>query len=209
MNRLAKGLVLGLFVVSVAALAYADGVDVTTTGTIPVTAKVSNVLNFSWELYDLTGYTAFSWAAPNNNNSMPFGTLAQGGSGDSYSASWYSLILYTAANKPYNVQQTSVSLSDGAGHDLDDAFVVTPDYQTGDLWDGLHPQGSKDTDALGTASLVEDANILYAGNEGKGRIIRFYYAIPETSTISNFVPVPPSQAPGDYSGSVTVSIVLQ
>lgn len=210
MSRLIKWVVLGLLLSPVAGLVYADGTNVATTGVIPVTANVGGNLCFSWELYDMTGYDDFSWSAPKGFNTMEFGSLEEDpASNDYFSPSWFTLILYTFANVSYNIQQASVGLSDGAGHDLDNSFTVKPDYKTTDKWDGIYEQGSKGTDVVGAESLVDNANILYAGNEGKGRIIRFYYAIPVSSTASGFTPVPDDQAPGDYTGSVTISIVAQ
>lgn len=208
MDKIIKCLAASLIAILGAGLAYADGTGVVTTGVIPVTASVGGNLSFAWELYDQTGNQNFSWSAPKGKSSLNFGALQKTATGGVYySPKWYALVLYTSANSPYNIQQGYTSLS-GTGGNLDKSFVVTPDYQTSDMWDGKYAQGSKGNDILSSASLVKNT-ILYAGNAGQSRIIRVYYAIPQSSSVSGFSPVTASQPQGDYYGSVTVTIVAQ
>ncbi|MFH1246003.1 MAG: hypothetical protein V1662_05905 [Candidatus Omnitrophota bacterium] len=212
MNKVVGCLTVGLIAVWAAGLAYAGGTGVVTTGPLAVTASVGGNLSFSWELYDESGQQSFSWSAQ-PASSLNFGALEKSATGNNYySPKWYALILYTTANSPYNIQQGYSSLSSGGNH-LNNSFIVTPDYQAADMWDGKYAQGSKGNDIMASPSLVKNANILYAGNAGQGRILRFYYAIPQSApagtTISGFTPVTSSQPQGNYYGSVTVSIVAQ
>lgn len=212
MNRIVKYLAVSVIAVCGAGLAYAGGTNVVTTSVIPVTASVGGNLSFSWELYDQGGNQNFSWSAP-TVNSLDFGALKKTSTGNVYySPKWYALVLYTSANSPYNIQQSYASLSSTGGAKLDNSFVVSPDYQENDKWKdeyGEYPQGGKGKDMVSSASLVKNASILYAGNEGKSRIVRAYYAIPQSNTASGFTPVTASQPQGNYYGSVTVSIVAQ
>lgn len=213
MNRIVKYLAVSVIAVCGAGLAYAGGTNVVTTSVIPVTASVGGNLSFSWELYDQGGNQNFSWSAP-TVNSLDFGALKKTSTGNVYySPKWYALVLYTSANSPYNIQQSYASLSSTGGAKLDNSFVVSPDYQSEDKWDGKYAQGSKGNDIVSSPSLVKNANILYAGNAGQSRILRVYYSIPQSAptgtTITGFTPVTASQPQGNYYGSVTVSIVAQ
>lgn len=212
MDRIVKCLAVSLIAVCGAGLAYAGGTNVVTTGVIPVIASVGGNLSFSWELYDQSGNQNFSWSAP-QASSLDFGALKKTSTGNIYySSKWYALVLYTSANSPYNIQQSYASLSSTGGAKLDNSFVVSPDYQENDKWKDAHgeyPQGGKGKDIVSSASLVKNANILYAGNAGQSRILRVYYAIPQSNTASGFTPVTASQPQGNYYGSVTVSIVAQ
>jgi hypothetical protein len=182
---------------------------------INVDASVSSTLDFTWNMHRLLGEED-PWAGDPDRTAMSFGKLQELDPyeypGRLFTDIWYCVFLWTTATTPYHIKQTSTSLATHDGqHNLDDSFVVIPDYNVNDKWDGIYPQGSMGTDQLGPATLVKDADILYYGNEGQGRIIRLYYSIPAEPkvAVSDWKYIPTNHATGDYEGTVTITITAQ
>jgi len=182
---------------------------------INVDASVSSTLDFTWNMHRLLGEED-PWSGDPDRTTMNFQQLSELDPytypGRMFTDIWYCVFLWTTATTPYHIKQTSTSLMthDGANN-LDNSFVVIPDYNANDKWDGIYPQGSMGTDQLGAASLVENANILYYGNQGMGHIIRLYYSIPAQPkvAVSGWQYITTSQATGNYEGTVTITITAQ
>lgn len=191
--------------------AYADG----TTATINIGAQVADCLDFTWNMHRLLG-DEDPLAGDPDQYAMDFQNISELDPatypGRMFTDIWYALFLWVTADEPYHIKQTTQSLMTQDGqYNLDKHFVVIPAYSADDAWDGQYPQGAIGNDALGPASLVKNADILYYGNEGKSRIVRLYYSIPAEPKVNvpGWEPIPTSQFSGDYHSTVTITITPQ
>lgn len=180
---------------------------------VPVGASVPDTLDFIWDMHQLLGAEDPAGGTP-DQTVMDFMGVAEvdpvGHPGVMFTDLWYSIFLWITASKPYHIKQTSQSLMTTDGqHNLDNSFVVTPDYNANDKWSGGDAQGPIGSDVLGSPSLVKNANILYYGNNGVSHILRLYYTIPAQSGVSGWQPIPASQTPGQYQGTITITITPQ
>jgi hypothetical protein len=198
---------------------YAQGTG-TQTVNVSVNASVADCMDFSWNMYQLLG-DQDPWAGQPNQTVMDFANIYELDPRNHprvmFTDIWYCVFLWVAANKPYHIKQEVPQpnlynrTTNNPAHNLDDSFIVVPDYNADDKWEGLWPQGPIGKDKLGSPSLVKNANILYYGNDGKSHILRFYYSIPAQPkvSISGFKPIPTSQPAGEYKGTVTITITPQ
>jgi hypothetical protein len=188
-----------------------------TKANITINAEVSDTLSFTWNMHRLLG-PEDPTGGDIDQTAMSFGRLQELDPleypGRLFTDIWYCLFLYTSATQSYFIKQTSTSLMTLDGlNNLDKSFVVIPDYNAGEKWDGLYAQGALDAgEACGAPSLAANkctGITLFSGT--KSHIIRLYYSIPAqpTETVTGWEPISTSQPIGDYQGTVTITIVPQ
>lgn len=183
------------------------------TANISVNASVADTLDFTWNIHRLVGEES-PWAGKPDQAEINFEGIGEldplKHQRVMFSDLWYCMFLWVTANKPYHIKQTAQSLMTADGkHNLDNSFIVTPDYNENDKWNGVIRQGPIGKDKLGSPCLVKNADILYYGNDGKSHIIRLYYAIPAKSAITGWKPILNSQFNGKYQSSITITITPQ
>ncbi len=188
-----------------------------TQANITINASVSDTLDFTWNMHRLLG-PEDPTGGDLGQTSMNFLRLEEldpiAYPGRLFTDVWFCVFLYTSATQPYQIKQDSTPLMTLDGlHNLNNSFVVVPDYNSGDKWDGLYAQGALATgESLGSASRVykqESPGTITLFTGTKSHIIRLYYSIPGEPTVSvpGWQPISTSQSTGDYQGTVTISIV--
>ena len=188
-----------------------------TQANITINAGVLDTLDFTWNMHRLLG-PEDPTAGDLNQTVMDFKKLSEldplAYPGRIFTDIWFCVFLYTSATQPYQIKQDSTPLMTLDGlHNLNNNFVVVPDYNSGDKWDGLYPQGSLGTgEQVGGPSRVyrqEAPGTITLFTGTKSHIVRLYYSIPgqPTVTVPGWQSIPTSQSTGTYQGTVTISIV--
>lgn len=169
------------------------------------------------------------WTNSTEVPAMNFGTLehllADGSdAGLWYSKSGFCVVIFTQPfSHPYDVRSTSTGLVSGAESLPAGSFGLTPVYSEDDEWCYGSPQvcvaqGPMPTGAtLGDAgSAVATDKLVYSSEPGEGtaRIIQAYYGLPPYKADGSdphpgFEPIPLTQAPGTYTGTVTITIAVK
>jgi hypothetical protein len=166
------------------------------------------------------------WTGSTEVSSMDFGTLVSSISGGGSSGLWYStagfcVVIFTQPyGKPYEVkstcnglvgQTTAATLPAGS-------FGLTPVYSADDEWQwdgGSAAQGPMPAGAsLGSAGpAIATDKLIYSSESGTAtaRILQAYYGLPPykadgTAPHPGFEPIPLTQAPDTYTGTVTITI---
>jgi hypothetical protein len=142
-----------------------------------------------------------------------------------YSPAGYCVVLFAQSfGKPYDIWSSCSGISNSGGVFLNSgSFGLTPAYSPKDKWvyPG-NPQGSEQGDLPGfgatpgpAGSAVGD-KLIYTSesNVGTARILQAYYGLPPYATggadpFPGYVPIPLTQAPGKYTGQVTITISLK
>lgn len=151
---------------------------------------------------------------------MNFGNLTHnipgyGEAGAWYSPKYYCVIIFTSSyGERYQLTSTCAGLTSGANTLPAGSFGLTPQYISDDEWSPGHSQGGQPSGStLGTAgpAIVTDKIIYQSENAASNRIIRAFYSLPSYGTGGalphpGYVPIPLSQAPGTYTGQVTITI---
>jgi hypothetical protein len=177
----------------------------------------------------------FSDGNPDNNpwtNStqvkwMDFGTLTYLMNGKNagffYSPTAFCVNIYTDPfGKPYEIKQSSTGLASPGGIAIPkNSFAFVPVYSKDDLWmweGGSAKQGDMPAGArLGSPGSAVGENLLVYSSEsgiGTARIIQLYYSLPPygvggTSPFSGFAPIPLTQTPDTYTGTVTLTMSVK
>jgi len=160
--------------------------------------------------------------------SMGFGSLtdtfADGtNAGSLFSRTWFAAFLVAkTSGRPYVIRQSSDGLTSGSNTIPTNAYLMIPDYEPNDLFTwpgGSAAQGAQPTGStLGSAGPATGLNktVYTSGSAGLSRIIRCYYTVTngykaDGSTWDGFSgdPISLDQPSGNYSGTVTYSVVLQ
>ena len=216
-KRLIMLLVVLMSVCSIA-LSYAAS-----TANVSVTAGVSNN---SPELAVIIKQLNTPAQDPNSGvtvTAMSFGTLThlladQTDAGVWYSQNYFCVFVYsTSYGKKYQLQSTCTGLTNGAASLPTGSFGLTPGYAAADSFtvDGLTPQGAQPAGSvLGSTgpAIATNKQIYQSETAASNRILRGFYSLPSygaggTLPFTGYTPIPLSQAPGTYSGTVTISIV--
>ncbi len=158
---------------------------------------------------------------------MDFGTLTYLMNGKSagffYSPTSFCVVVFTdPMGKPYEIKSSCQGLtSAGGGKIPDNSFALSPVYSRDDLWiytGGSTKQGDMPAEArLGApGSAVQDNKLVYSseGGNATARILQLYYSLPPygaggSSPYSGFAPIPLSQKPDTYSGTVTLTMSVK
>lgn len=160
------------------------------------------------------------WTGSTEVSSMGFGTLTNAGSaGVWYSQAGFCVVIYAQPyGKPYEIKSTCLGLTSGANSLPAGSFGLTPVYSANDEWvwpGGSAAQGAMPAGAsLGSAGLAIASNkLVYSSESGTAtaRIIQAYYGLPPYAAggadpFPGYQPIPLTQAPGTYTGTVTITI---
>lgn len=161
--------------------------------------------------------------------SMNFGTLTHilatgADAGLWYSTNTFAALIYTNSfGRNYEVKSSCAGLSNGTTSLPAGGFGLVPGYWGGDMWDpavSTSWQGPNQNAAtvpvgatLGTGgSAVATGKSIYRSEAlGTSRIIRGFYSLPPyaaggAAPFTGFTPIPLSQAPGTYTGTVAITI---
>lgn len=155
--------------------------------------------------------------------SMAFGTLRHiqddlTDAGIWFSSKYYAVLMYTGSfGHRYEIKSTCLGLTNGAVSLPVGSFGLTPDYQALDRWVASDPttaQGGMPASAVkgtpGTA-ILSNKLIYRSETAASNRILRGFYSLPCYKTggvdpFTGFAPIPLTQAPGTYTGTVTITI---
>ncbi|MCM8796861.1 MAG: hypothetical protein NC923_03160 [Candidatus Omnitrophica bacterium] len=157
---------------------------------------------------------------------MNFGTLTHflaDGTTDAgiwYSRNYFCVFIYTNSfGRRYQVLSTCTGLSNGAQNLPAGSFGISPGYAAQDAFNiggTLIPQGTQPTGSvLGNPgpAIATNALIYRSETAASNRIIRAFYSLPGYGEggalpFTGYTPIPLTQAPGTYTGTVTISIVV-
>lgn len=171
------------------------------------------------------------WTNSTDVSSMNFGNLVNTyvdpidgttkGAGLWYSKKGFCLVIFTQPyGKPYEIKSTCNGIASVNGSFPAGSIGLTPVYSKNDLWGGANgtPQGDMPVGAtLGIEGpAIATGKLIYSSEAGTAtaRIIQAYYGLPPyktggTNPFPGFTPIPLTQAPGTYTGTVTISIVAK
>lgn len=198
-----------------------------TTATVDVFADVDEQLDLTVRIVEVQDDQDPGTEGTEVSN-MTFGSLtdtfANGTSaGNLFSRTWFAAFLTASTSgRQYIIRQTSDGLRDGTNSIPDNCYLMVPDYIGDDEWVWTGGSAPQDDDnnppgSLGSAGPAKGTNkVIYTSNsQGLSSIIRCYYIITNgwkdaTTQWPGFSgdAIPLDQPAGDYSGSVTFSIVL-
>lgn len=196
------------------------------TANISVNASFADCVDFTWGVKQILNegeeVPSLNWAEDLTKMSMDFDKLWDPADptypNRLFSAYGYVVILWIAADEPYHVKQEKFEslynrTTQDAKQNLDNSFIVIPEYDSGDKLASGEPQGVLGSNVLASSDLVKnfnDSNFLFYSKQAPySRILRLQYCLPLNSSISNWQPIPTSQAPGQYQGSVTITVTPQ
>ena len=207
MRKTSMWLIVGLFMFMSSVCFAGSSVDV------DVDAQVLDILELnSWIKYFIGDDTtpvgdATSFDFETLTDTFPNGDPA----GVWYSPKWYTIYLLPATSgDQYQIKQTCTGLTAAGGDDLNNSFVVTPNYAPEDWFVPNTPQGPMPAGAtLGDANLaVASDHVIYTSDpNGEMRIIQAIYSIPNESDVSGFEEITYNCSGGSYSGDVTFTVV--
>lgn len=200
--------------------------DILTAVPLRVQAEITQSIELSYVIFE---------GAPTNGvlvDSMSFGILKDRFEGDTvsrgalFSDRWFTLMVIVGARggPQYEITQTASALSNGTAEIPTNAYLCTPVYAEQDEWQwygavgelyrqaqGPQPAGS----ALHPAgpAAVAGKKIYTSEPLGSSRIIQVIYSITngyreDGNTWPGFSgdPIPLNLPPGEYSGSVTITV---
>ena len=228
MNKLLVTLLAVLISVCGIALPYATSQDV------PVSAQIlAQTPSVTLDIRQLTtaGQDPFTGTQV---QSMNFGTLTHTiGTGPTateaglwYSPTYFCVVIFTNSfGIRYEIRSSCTGLTSGANFLPLGSFGVTPGYSAADRFVGTDASTAQGTQPSGSTLFAAGPAItggtfkaIYdAEPAASNRIIRAFYALPPfgapvppsttgTPPFTGFTPIPLSQAPGTYTGTVTITI---
>lgn len=158
---------------------------------------------------------------------MDFGTLTYLMNGKNagffYSTAAFCVSIYTDPfGKPYEIKNSCEGLASASGMAIPaNSFALVPVYSKDDLWmweGGSAAQGDMPSGArLGSPSSAVGENLLIYSSEssiGSARILQVYYSLPPygvggSSPFDGFAPVPLTQPPDTYTGTVKLTMSVK
>jgi hypothetical protein len=140
-----------------------------------------------------------------------------------YSPAAFCVSIYTDPfGKPYEIKSSSSGLSSPGGMSIPaNSFAFVPVYSRDDLWiwdGGSAKQGDMPPGArLGSPSSAVGENLLIYSSEGDvstSRILQVYYSLPPygiggSSPFNGFAPIPLTQSPDTYTGTITLTMSVK
>ncbi|MDD5166687.1 MAG: hypothetical protein PHQ57_04800 [Candidatus Omnitrophica bacterium] len=140
-----------------------------------------------------------------------------------YSPAAFCVVIFTDPfGKPYEIKSSSSGLTSPSGVSIPkNSFAFTPVYSSDDLWvweGGSAKQGSMPSGArLGSPNSAVGQNLLIYSSEsgiGSARILQVYYSLPPygiggTSPFGGFAPIPLTQPPDTYTGTITLTMAVK
>lgn len=151
-------------------------------------------------------------------SAINFGQLQWDENNNIWVATHYFTVFLIGATggRPYEIRQTCTGVVNPDGEDINDSFILTPGYNPDDEWSPGNPQGGgsidnpPSPDSLGTpGSAVATDKVIYQGNSGVARIVRAYYGLATGEPGTPGEPITGNQVAGTYTGTVTITLVLQ
>ena len=223
MKKLITGLI-ALVILIAGQPVFADSPTVT----VPIAADIPQMLDLELHIYtidanaDPATMNPFSYpeAIP---RAMNFGTLTFADTPQDNNHVWRSSVYFTAilvartSGRPYKISQTCAGIVNGANN-LNKNVLMTPGYQAEDLLNKDNPNSQQGpmpgTQNKAKAFTVGANKEIYNSDPlGLSRIIRCYYGLATGNPADNepvgSLPVTADAAAGNYSGSVTFSVVLK
>jgi hypothetical protein len=167
------------------------------------------------------------WTNSQEVDTMDFGqftyTLADNSNaGIFYSPAGFCAVIFAESfGKPYDIMSSCQGISDGAYSLKPGSFGLTPNYSESDKF--IFPGGEKLNGTfpgnganLGPAGPAVGDKLIYTSENGvaTSRILQAYYGFPPFKAggalpFPNYTPIELTQAPGKYSGTVTLTISLK
>lgn len=200
---------------AVMAIAYAaSSFDVTINAVVPDITPDINIVT-----KELTQANQSPWDGT-TVTTMGFGTLTHlldggGEAGAWFSKKYFAVMIFTNGfGKKYEVRSTCAGLTSGGNSIPANSFGLTPQYVGEDKWSSGDAQGGKPAGAtLGSAgsAITTNKSIYQSEAGGSARIIRAFYSLPPFGSggalpFPGYQPIPLTQAPGTYAGTVTITI---
>lgn len=133
------------------------------------------------------------------------GTLRSSATGSTQTGDAVAFITPNAHGLPYTVTVDGTQMSNGTTTLPDGALCVAPVYATQDNGGASQPAGS----VLGSAgSWVGTGKVIYQSESGvaEGRTVQGHFSITDDPAAGSTASVPLSQAAGDYTGTVTITV---
>lgn len=139
-----------------------------------------------------------------------------------FSPTYFCAVIFTNAfGARFEIRSSCTGLTSGANSLPVGCFGATPGYAAADSFSTtapFTPQGAQPTGStlFGAGSAITGTGFkqVYASESAptSNRIIRAFYSLPPFGTggavpFTGYVPIPLSQAPGTYTGTVTITIV--
>lgn len=167
------------------------------------------------------------WTNSSTETSMDLGTLTylladNSNAGLFYSPNAFCVVIFSESfGKAYDIWSSCLGISDGVHFLPAGSFGLTPVYSEKDqfVWPGgKKEQGGMPAGAtLGEAGpAVHSLKRIYSSEPGvaTARIIQAYYGLPPykaggADPFPGFTPIPLSQPPGQYTGTVKITIALK
>jgi hypothetical protein len=211
-----------LMLIALMGLLAVNGTHAATSANLAVSAQIPTVsMDMTVSMKELTTPGQEPWTGA-DVTSMFFGTLTHLLTDGSEAGVWYSQKYYCAFifsnsfGQRYELKSSCSGLTSGGNSLPAASFGLTPAYQDLDSWtaDGLTPQGAMPTGAtLGTAGPAITTNKIVYRSEpaATNHIIRAFYSLPcydigGANPFPGYQPIALTQAPGTYSGTVTITI---
>jgi len=167
------------------------------------------------------------WTNSSTENAMDFGTLTylladRSNAGLFYSPNGFCVVIFSESfGKPYEIWSSCLGISDGVNFLPAGSFGLTPVYSEKDKF--VWPGGEKEQGGMPAGATLGEAGpavhplkLIYSSESGEAtaRIIQAYYGLPPYKAggavpFPGFTPIPLSQPPGQYSGTVKITIALK
>ncbi|MCX5707700.1 MAG: hypothetical protein NTY14_01760 [Candidatus Omnitrophica bacterium] len=166
------------------------------------------------------------WTNSQTVGTMDFGELTYLLSDNSNAGLFYSpagfcvVISAESFGKPYSIMSSCNGISSGSSYLKSGSFGLVPVYSSTDKWvfsSGSKDQGDMPSGAtLGAAGSGVGDKTIYSSEstDATARIIQAYYGLPPYKSggadpFPGYTPIPLTQAPGQYSGTVVITISLK
>jgi len=187
------------------------------TVSISIGANIPEVLELSsWTRWSEPEYGPYDGGHSGDATNIEFGTLEWDDEYGIWVAPKYYTVFLVArtSGRAYQMTQKCDEGLKSGENDLNDSFIVTPDYKEEDEFQwgvnegnaqGPMPAG----DSLGTAGLAKDSIALYDSDSGQSKIVRGYYGLATGEEGTPGDPVTGDFQAGDYTGTVTLTLVLK
>jgi hypothetical protein len=167
------------------------------------------------------------WTNSQEVNSMDFGLFTNlltdnSNAGIFFSPVGHCVVIFAESfGKPYNIMSSCLGITSGANSLKPGSFGLTPVYSEADKF--IFPGGSSlngpfpgNGANLGTPGPAVGDRMIYSSENGVAtpRILQAYYGFPPFlagggDPFPGFTPIQLTQAPGQYSGTVTITIALK
>ena len=178
------------------------------TSTAPITTSATVLsaltLNVTLRKNSSTGAVITAMDFGTLNNSLATGTLRSTTTGSTGTGNATAMISANSQSLPYTITQSGTVLSNGSTTLPNGALTVVPVYASADNGGASLPAGA----VLGTAGTWIGSRTLYTSEAGPAaiRTIQAVYSVTDDPAAGSTAGVPLNQAPGTYTGTVTITV---